>query len=129
MDPRGLERLLRCKIPRDLLRGSGGRERAWEAEENDLLPGNPSGDRHLGWGVANLDLDVGDAHAHGENRALGALGGWFGRHDVRTIPPVLCVDTCLLYTSDAADEEDSVDLGGRRIIKKKKKKKTNNSNN
>ena len=25
---------------------------------------------------------------------------------------------CLLYTSDAADEEDSVDLGGRRIIKK-----------
>eukprot|EP00658_Telonema_sp_P-2_P030843 TRINITY_DN23219_c0_g1_i3.p1 TRINITY_DN23219_c0_g1~~TRINITY_DN23219_c0_g1_i3.p1 ORF type:complete len:235 (-),score=30.03 TRINITY_DN23219_c0_g1_i3:2-706(-) len=30
---------------------------------------------------------------------------------------------CLLYTSDAADEEDSVDLGGRRIIKKKKNKK------
>eukprot|EP00658_Telonema_sp_P-2_P072513 TRINITY_DN61642_c0_g1_i2.p1 TRINITY_DN61642_c0_g1~~TRINITY_DN61642_c0_g1_i2.p1 ORF type:complete len:268 (+),score=91.15 TRINITY_DN61642_c0_g1_i2:175-978(+) len=29
---------------------------------------------------------------------------------------------CLLYTSDAADEEDSVDLGGRRIIKKKKNK-------
>ncbi len=27
------------------------------------------------------------------------------------------------YTSDAADEEDSVDLGGRRIIKKKKKNK------
>src|SRR5674536_287815 len=32
------------------------------------------------------------------------------------------LETCLLYTSDAADEEDSVDLGGRRIIKKKKKK-------
>ena len=31
--------------------------------------------------------------------------------------------SCLLYTSDAADEEDSVDLGGRRIIKKKKNKK------
>ena len=30
---------------------------------------------------------------------------------------------CLLYTSDAADEEDSVDLGGRRIIQKNKKKK------
>src|SRR5678815_4258429 len=30
---------------------------------------------------------------------------------------------CLLYTSDAADERSSVDLGGRRIIKKKK---TNN---
>ena len=30
------------------------------------------------------------------------------------------VNTCLLYTSDAADERSSVDLGGRRIIKKKK---------
>ena len=30
-------------------------------------------------------------------------------------------ETCLLYTSDAADERSSVDLGGRRIIKKKKK--------
>ena len=33
----------------------------------------------------------------------------------RTIP-------CLLYTSDAADERSSVDLGGRRIIKKKTNK-------
>ena len=32
-----------------------------------------------------------------------------------TLPKV-----CLLYTSDAADERSSVDLGGRRIIKKKK---------
>ena len=30
---------------------------------------------------------------------------------------------CLLYTSDAADERSSVDLGGRRIIKKKKNHK------
>ena len=30
-------------------------------------------------------------------------------------------NACLLYTSDAADERSSVDLGGRRIIKKKKK--------
>eukprot|EP00825_Cyclidium_porcatum_P040843 TRINITY_DN5253_c0_g1_i1.p1 TRINITY_DN5253_c0_g1~~TRINITY_DN5253_c0_g1_i1.p1 ORF type:complete len:191 (+),score=21.99 TRINITY_DN5253_c0_g1_i1:45-617(+) len=29
--------------------------------------------------------------------------------------------TCLLYTSDAADDMQCVDLGGRRIIKKKKK--------
>ena len=28
--------------------------------------------------------------------------------------------TCLLYTSDAADERSSVDLGGRRLIKQKK---------
>ena len=36
----------------------------------------------------------------------------------------LCPDLfarCLLYTSDAADERSSVDLGGRRIIKKKNK--------
>ena len=31
---------------------------------------------------------------------------------------------CLLYTSDAADERSSVDLGGRRIIKKKNREKT-----
>ena len=30
------------------------------------------------------------------------------------------LNSCLLYTSDAADERSSVDLGGRRIIKKKK---------
>ena len=29
-------------------------------------------------------------------------------------------NACLLYTSDAADERSSVDLGGRRIIKKKR---------
>ena len=29
------------------------------------------------------------------------------------------LSSCLLYTSDAADERSSVDLGGRRIIKKK----------
>ena len=31
-------------------------------------------------------------------------------------------EVCLLYTSDAADERSSVDLGGRRIIKKKKQR-------
>ena len=37
---------------------------------------------------------------------------------------VVRVDLCLLYTSDAADERSSVDLGGRRIIKKKKSRTT-----
>ena len=36
-------------------------------------------------------------------------------------------EVCLLYTSDAADERSSVDLGGRRIIKKKKNKKYENA--
>eukprot|EP00658_Telonema_sp_P-2_P078417 TRINITY_DN7339_c0_g1_i1.p1 TRINITY_DN7339_c0_g1~~TRINITY_DN7339_c0_g1_i1.p1 ORF type:complete len:233 (+),score=65.79 TRINITY_DN7339_c0_g1_i1:197-895(+) len=40
---------------------------------------------------------------------------------LKTLPALS--ENCLLYTSDAADEEDSVDLGGRRIIKKKKKRK------
>ena len=35
------------------------------------------------------------------------------------------IKRCLLYTSDAADERSSVDLGGRRIIKKKKTKYIN----
>ena len=42
-----------------------------------------------------------------------------------TLTVILALDVwnacCLLYTSDAADERSSVDLGGRRIIKKKKK--------
>src|SRR5664280_3917097 len=48
----------------------------------------------------------------------GAMARLRGVPSARELP--VC---CLLYTSDAADEEDSVDLGGRRIIKKKKKKK------
>ena len=35
------------------------------------------------------------------------------------IPATTHLFRCLLYTSDAADERSSVDLGGRRIIKKK----------
>ena len=34
-------------------------------------------------------------------------------------PTVTDMNDCLLYTSDAADERSSVDLGGRRIIKQK----------
>ena len=36
---------------------------------------------------------------------------------------------CLLYTSDAADERSSVDLGGRRSIKKKKQNNQNQRHN
>src|SRR5665254_13231 len=42
-------------------------------------------------------------------------------------PPGYPFWTCLLYTSDAADDLTRVDLGGRRIIKKKKNKITNNT--
>jgi len=36
------------------------------------------------------------------------------------LPEEVCQYHCLLYTSDAADDMQCVDLGGRRIIKKKK---------
>ena len=35
---------------------------------------------------------------------------------------LVSIGICLLYTSDAADEEDSGDLGGRSRIKKKKRR-------
>ena len=41
----------------------------------------------------------------------------------------MTIRACLLYTSDAADEEDSVDLGGRRIITKKQKEKNKKTKN
>src|SRR5665648_382337 len=43
-------------------------------------------------------------------------------HKLINVIKIRDMEPCLLYTSDAADEEDSVDLGGRRIIKKKKKR-------
>ena len=40
-------------------------------------------------------------------------------HEIAQGELILASKVCLLYTSDAADERSSVDLGGRRIIKKK----------
>ena len=43
----------------------------------------------------------------------------YHRHQAELAEPIhLLGRACLLYTSDAADELDGVDLGGRRIIKK-----------
>ena len=53
-------------------------------------------------------LDRADAHGRQRERDAEFLR-CTGRQDF----------ACLLYTSDAADERSSVDLGGRRIIKKK----------
>src|SRR5450756_1447861 len=49
---------------------------------------------------------------------------WVGCPYLHHSTPYTCLSrsgTCLLYTSDAADDLLCVDLGGRRIIKKKKK--------
>ena len=58
---------------------------------------------------------------HGEAGGIGParLAG-FGVDQSRIGPG----NACLLYTSDAADERSSVDLGGRRIIKKKTQQQT-----
>src|SRR5674536_315045 len=60
------------------------------------------------------------AAAHTEVHAYRDWRGRLVRHRHVDVQTLIEVPTCLLYTSDAADEEDSVDLGGRRIIKKKK---------
>ena len=70
-----------------------------------------------------------DPDAHWELYQLGeelvdledAFRLWRFRH-LTTVARIIGVKRgtgCLLYTSDAADERSSVDLGGRRIIKKK----------
>ena len=43
--------------------------------------------------------------------------------DVEKLRDLAQIKLCLLYTSDAADERSSVDLGGRRILKKKNNEK------
>src|SRR5678815_2597657 len=60
------------------------------------------------------------------HEVLAQLSGRMRRFRIKVVPGdrvtvgVSPYDPCLLYTSDAADERSSVDLGGRRIIKKKK---------
>src|SRR5678815_4309429 len=55
---------------------------------------------------------------HGYAPSLEEIGRRFNLSSLATVHKHLT--NCLLYTSDAADERSSVDLGGRRIIKKKK---------
>ena len=58
---------------------------------------------------ARVGVPLGDAHAALHRVTL-------VDEEARTVADLV---GCLLYTSDAADERSSVDLGGRRIIKKK----------
>ena len=68
--------------------------------------------RTEGW-IAGLQLAAISMQGHDHDRAA-FIDSFTGSH--RFVMDYLC----LLYTSDAADERSSVDLGGRRIIKKKK---------
>ena len=47
------------------------------------------------------------------------IAGFFSAFTIGVLT-VLTYKSCLLYTSDAADDTPCVDLGGRRIIKKKR---------
>ena len=79
-------------------------------------------DPHLAAGEAHrLDPHIGEGHA--QQRHADALAG--GEQHVHLAAGMSAADVvgCLLYTSDAADERSSVDLGGRRIIKKKTKQR------
>ena len=57
----------------------------------------------IGWRLAEPTAAEYRSLEHPRPVAVGVLVAW----------------SCFLYTSDAADERSSVDLGGRRIIKKK----------
>ena len=67
--------------------------------------------------------------AYGQNSSEASDGSQFAKVVVMLliILAVLLVMACLLYTSDAADERSSVDLGGRRIIKKNNSVRTRES--
>ena len=55
--------------------------------------------------------------------AVALVAAFFGISEVIQTIKFIQAHPCLLYTSDAADERSSVDLGGRRIIKKKNRRK------
>src|SRR5678809_65545 len=64
--------------------------------------------------IRKLALDLPLGAVLDDAVAVEALRAPLARRMQRMKPTI-----CLLYTSDAADERSSVDLGGRRIIKKK----------
>src|SRR5678815_4341918 len=79
-----------------------------------------------------LDVEIGGVNlkppsdgAYLNEADLPKIKGMFWRNNIVGFAPMLPAGitlrgarnvTCLLYTSDAADERSSVDLGGRRII-------------
>ena len=78
--------------------------------------------------VASLDVDACLSRMEDPAQPQNFFCGWV--QDYRTLAQVQhqkhfffipqgSINTCLLYTSDAADDLIGVDLGGRRIIKKK----------
>src|SRR5678815_4191192 len=80
-------------------------------------PGHPELGMTPGVETTTGPLGQGLSNAVGMALAEKLLAAQFNR-DGHTIVDHHTYVFCLLYTSDAADERSSVDLGGRRIIKK-----------
>ena len=83
----------------------------FQAEDGirDLVRSRGLGDVYKRQAIDFSKLDI--------NGNLQALSSLKGEYILLDFWGTWC--SCLLYTSDAADERSSVDLGGRRIIKKK----------
>ena len=88
----------------------------FQAEDGirDLVRSRGLGDVYKRQVVARFDSEL------SRIQALGRMLADNGDGEAGKVP----ASACLLYTSDAADERSSVDLGGRRIIKKKKTHKS-----
>src|SRR5678815_1520371 len=96
---------------------------AWTGTETQLLELARRGD------TASVAAAIYDLFSADVNRLVWRVLGADPDHDdvvhhvfiqlVTGISKVRDPEACLLYTSDAADERSSADLGGRRIIKKK----------
>ena len=71
---------------------------------------------HTRAGLQKRDFAAGKTSVVDKLVAGGATGPAAGKECLIPIEPFIA---CLLYTSDAADERSSVELGGRRIIQKK----------
>ena len=90
------------------------------AKPGDLVSVYSSDDRFIGCGLYNPNSLISIRIVSNTNTELDS--NWFKNKIAEALKFRLDLfSICLLYTSDAADERSSVDLGGRRIIKKKNK--------
>src|SRR5678816_652549 len=73
----------------------------------DVEPGFQPGEKNVAIAEGSVKLE--------RYRPAGGFSGWQDAtlHGRPGGPPLLFRRACLLYTSDAADERSSVDLGGR----------------
>ena len=108
--------------------GEISQQTGWKIKRVSLKPRNDARAIPDAWEKAALeDFDM--RAAAGEPPAKLEKGEKVGSEYrfVKALPVqplcLSCHGSCLLYTSDAADERSSVDFGGRRIIKKKNRTK------